>query len=111
MALKLENGNYVLGPAGVPEETSGLGELLQDALLRLTVPKGSFPYDRELGSCLSRLDREEEHSLERAVSMANEALLGMPGVRAEQAAFVSGGGIRLTLATPLGKGTVVYGNV
>ncbi len=111
MTVKLENGVYALGPGGRPEEISGLDELLQNAALRLTIPKGSFPYGREFGSRLDRLDRQEEHAAEQAVSLANEALLDLPGVSAESAELLETGELCFTLSTPLGKGRVVYGQL
>lgn len=111
MGLKLKDGNYVLGPTGLPQETDGLEELLQNALLRLSLPGESFPYDRSLGSSLAGLDTSAEHALERAVALANDALLDLPGVRVERAKFWIRGTILFTLSTPLGEGEVTYGTV
>lgn len=111
MGLKLQNGVYALKANGLPEETSGLDELLQNAALRLAIPRGSFPYGRELGSGLYRLDQSGEHAEEQAAALANEALMDMPGVLAERAEFQDGGRIVFTVSTPLGKGKVVYGDV
>lgn len=111
MALKLEHGTYTLGASGLPEQVSGLEELEQNALLRLSIPRGSFPYDWELGSGLGDLDREEEHAAERAAALANEALLDLPGVRAKEAQLLEDGRIRFTLETPLGEGETVYGEL
>lgn len=111
MALKLENGVYALGPSGLPTEVSGLEELLQNALLRLSIPRGSFPYGRELGSGLRDLDRTEEHAGERAAALANEALLDLPGVRVRSAKIQAGGAIVFTVETPLGEGEVTYGEL
>lgn len=111
MGLKLENGRYVLNSNGLPAEVSGLEELLQNCALRLAIPKGSFPYGRELGSGLHGLDRGREHAPEQAVALANEALMDLPGVLAEQAEMKQDGGIRFTLSTPLGKGEIDYGNL
>lgn len=111
MGLKLEEGVYALGAGGLPRETEPLEELLQNAYLRLNLPRGSFPYGRELGSRLHELSLSEEHAREQAISLANEALLEMPGVRAEQAELQENGGIVFTVCTPLGKGEVIYGDL
>ncbi len=111
MGLKLEGGGYALGPAGLPETVSGLEELLQNIRLRLTLPRGSFPYGRDMGSGLGDLDRTEEHAEERALALASEALLGLPGVRAEAARLREDGTIAFTLSTPLGEGEVIYGEL
>lgn len=111
MGLKLREGVYALNANGLPEEASGLEELLQNAALRLSIPQGSFPYGRELGSGLQGLDKSGERAEEQAVALANEALMDMPGVLAERAEFQEGGGIVFTVSTPLGKGKAVYGNL
>ena len=102
MGLKLTNGTYTLQPNGLPAENTEEEELLQNVLLRLTAVQGSFPYGRGMGSRLSALDKGGEHAGEQAVSLANEALLDLPGVQAEQAAILSSGTVRLTVATPFG---------
>ncbi len=109
LEIKLKNGGYVLGGNGLPEAVSGKEELLQNALLRLTLPRGSFPYGRQLGSGLSLLDVTKEHAGERALALANEALLDMPGVRAEQVEIREDGSVKFLLSTPLGEGEVIYG--
>lgn len=111
MELKLGNGTYILGSTGLPETVSGLDELLQDIRIRLTIPKGGFPYDRDLGSRLKEVEPSKEHAAERALALANEALLDLPGVRAEAAELREGGEIAFTVRTPLGKGEVIYGNL
>ena len=52
----IANGDMVISAGGSPEMVSGLQELIQRAMIRLTVAKGSFPYDMELGSTITRLD-------------------------------------------------------
>lgn len=111
MGLKLEQGVYALGPGGLPREAEPLEELLQNAAMCLNLPRGSFPYGRELGSRLSTLERSGEHAEEQVVSLANEALLELPGVRAEQAVIREDGSVAFAVSTPLGKGEVIYGNL
>ncbi len=111
VAWNMQNGTYVLGPTGLPEPASPLEELLQNALFRLRIPRGSFPYGREIGSGLGGLDSGESHWEERALALANEALLDLPGVRAQQAELRQDGGIAFRLSTPLGEGEVIYGDL
>ena len=106
MGLKLIDGTYTLQKNGLPETNTEEEELLQNARLRLAVRQGSFPYGRTIGSRLSGLDWNDEHADEQAVSLANEALLDLPGVQAEQAAVYSTGMIRFTLSTPYGTSQV-----
>ena len=107
MALKIVNGVYALKDSGLPEEIDGLEELLQDISLRLSLPKGTCPYLREAGSRLHTLDFTAEHAADRALSLAQESLLELPGV-AVKSAKVTAGGIDFTVDTPLGSGTVHY---
>ena len=105
MDLKVEKGMHTLGPQGLPQQVEGLEELLQNACLRLSLHRGEFPYGRELGSGLHQWEAEGEHAIERALALANEALLDLPGVQAENAAETEDG-VRFTLRTPLGEGDV-----
>ncbi len=68
----IENGDMVMGRNGDPEMVSGLKELIQRVMIRLSVKRGSFPYDQELGSCLAQLDlsQTDEFTLLAAVREA-----------------------------------------
>lgn len=110
MELKWKDGGLALGPGGIPETVSGLEELLQKVWMRLALRRGSFPYGRELGSGLADWDAGEEHSRERAEALANEALLDLPGVRAETARILENG-VAFTVSTPLGEGEVTLGTL
>ena len=105
MDMKWEQGDWALGPTGLPETVEGLEELLQNGAMAIAMRQGSLPYDRSLGSRFYLWDREEEHALERAVALANEALLDLPGVRATAAQATEHGAV-FTIATPLGEGDV-----
>lgn len=110
MDTKVLDGNYVLGPTRLPQTVEGLEELLQYARLRLALRRGSLPYNRELGSGLYQWDPQKEHAEDRALALANEALLGLAGVRAK-AAYIIENGVRFLIATPLGEGEVEIGNL
>lgn len=56
MDNRLQNGDMLSDFAGDVQTVRGLEELVQAALLRLTMRKGSFPYQPTLGSTLYRLD-------------------------------------------------------
>lgn len=107
---KVVNGAYVLGANGLPLQAEGKELLLQLARLRLWLRKGRFPYNREAGSGLWALDLGSEHGEDRALALANEALLSLPGVRAEWAEII-GGGIKFGIVTPLGEGEVEFGEI
>ncbi len=110
MDVKVENGGYVLGPTGLPETVEGLEELLQYARLRLTLRRGSLPYNRELGSGLGQWSPQEDRAEDRARALANEALLGLRGVRAVSARMTDGG-LAFHIATPLGEGEIELGEL
>lgn len=109
MDLKWQPGNVVLGGDGLPQRVDGLEEVLQNAAMAVSLPRGSFLYGPELGSGLENLDPREEHSRERACAFAGEALLEQPGVQVIQAEYEeTTGRWSFTLVTPLGEGKI-YG--
>ena len=110
MDTMVRGGDHVPGAGGLPKAVTGLEELLNYVRLSLSVRQGAFPYERTMGSRLHLLDSQEEHALDRAVAMANEALLWLPGVRVTGAAMTEGG-MSFTVMTPLGEGSVELGEL
>ncbi|WP_322168616.1 histidine kinase [Acutalibacter caecimuris] len=110
MDTELVNGGYVLGAGGLPKTVAGRAELLQYARMNLQMHRGAWPYNRELGSGLWQLDRGEDHPEERALALANEALLRLPGVRAK-AARLTEKGVAFLIATPLGEEEIEVGEL
>lgn len=84
------NGDFLPGSNGRPEQISGTRELFQRAAILLTVPLGKFSYDPELGSRLYELKGESSDPSGRALSLAQEALRGLPQVTAESAVLTPG---------------------
>ncbi len=56
MDTLLKNGDFSLSPSGIPIKISGIESIIQSAIIRLTIKKGSFIYDKSLGSTLLDLD-------------------------------------------------------
>lgn len=110
MDTKVQDGNFALSSTGLPQTVEGLEELLQYARMSLTLRRGKFPYARDWGSGLWEWNPEEDHALDRALALANESLLWLPGVRAVKAVRTQGG-VTFTVATPLGEGEVKIGIV
>lgn len=82
----------------MPECAVGREALLQEAYIRLRMTKGSFPYDREMGSLLHRL--MESPAAERemmALAYAREALLPMAEVRAVSAHLAESSAVEVEL--------------
>lgn len=77
MDTLLKNGDHVRDGRGFPTQITGVPELLQQALLRLTVKKGSFCFDPALGSRLYTLQRSGNHLQKEALLMVKEALCDM----------------------------------
>lgn len=73
--VKITNGDVDVDSAGSPLRISGADARFQRALICLTVPKGSFIYDRELGT------RQLNGSAARRELVFNEALARFPGER------------------------------
>lgn len=75
------NGDHSVDHRGIPVTLTGERELIQRALFRLTVRKGSFQEDPSFGSELFKLGGIIGGDLARmAQSYAQEALLPMPEV-------------------------------
>lgn len=75
----LKNGNIVSDYEGSVQTVSGIKELAQSAMIRLTVRRGSFPYDQSLGSGLFDLDIHAADK-EEIQSIVEEALQDMDEV-------------------------------
>jgi hypothetical protein len=105
MDLKIENGGFAINEAGLPETVSGLEEILQQAEFHLRIKKGSYPYNRALGSRLNEVDTDAERAKESAISFANEALLKMGGVSVYDVQII-GEKFIFDVLTPLGNGQV-----
>lgn len=84
MDTLLEKGSHKKGINGLPVPIVGNDEIIQRALIRLGVKKGSFVYDTELGSELHRLHFNGEESTQReAFSYVQEALRQIPEIVVE----------------------------
>ena len=81
MDTAISNGDFMLDSNGIPISIYGIQEILQRALIRLTVRKGSFIYDTNLGSDLYKLKKTSSTNIKsRALSMVKEALKPMSNV-------------------------------
>lgn len=74
--VKLLGGDLALDSSGNTVYVRGADERFQRALVCLTVPRGSFIYDRELGTGSLALDNK------RTEVLLEEALTRCPGARA-----------------------------
>lgn len=83
MDTALKDGDFYLGTTGKPIAISGIKELLQRVLIRLTVKKGSFIYDKDLGSDLYTLKNTNKDIKNQAIIMIKEALADMRKIEVE----------------------------
>lgn len=105
MDTKIENGGFVMNSRGIPETVSGLEEVLQQIKIALTINKGSYRYNRNLGSRIKEIDLSYEHAEDRLKMTANEALVDSPGIEIIDA-IIGDGYVDFTAATYLGQGNV-----
>lgn len=80
MDTAVSNGDFLCNSKGTPINLAGYEELLQRVLIRLTVKKGSFVYDKSLGSRLYTLKATDGNIKERALALVREALIEIPEV-------------------------------
>ena len=81
MDTLLFQGDHATDARGIPRPVSGAEELLQRALLRLGIRRGSFGYDPELGSELFRIAQDTSAATNRAAqSYVQEALIPLPQI-------------------------------
>lgn len=100
MDTLLYNGDFAVDGRGYPIPCTGAQELLQQALIRLTVQQGCFDYDPSLGSRLYTLKSNGRDLEARALELVKEALLDMPRltpVGVEASSENNGENLRLTV--------------
>ena len=83
MDTALKDGDFYLGTTGKPIAISGIKELLQRVLIRLTVRKGSFIYNKNLGSNLYTLKNTNKDIKNQAIIMVKEALADMKEIEVD----------------------------
>lgn len=85
LKLDFEGRDHARGPQGWPIPIEGVEEAAQRLTLRLTMRRGSFRLDPELGSRLYAMPRGDSGRMERfAREAVEEALADMPEVRLEE---------------------------
>ena len=84
MDTLLAGGDHSTDARGLPRRITGTQELIQRALIRLQVKKGSFALDPSLGSELHKLRRSGSETNNRlAMGYVQEALAPLQGVSVE----------------------------
>ena len=84
MELKIRNGDYIADGIGGERRADGAEALLERALFRLSVRRGSFPFLPELGSELYRHEKPSARAaaakLYTAAALAEETALTVEDV-------------------------------
>lgn len=80
MELKIRNGDYIADGIGGERRADGAEALLERALFRLSVQRGSFPFLPELGSELYRLGHEKPSARAAAAKLYTAAALTVEDV-------------------------------
>ena len=102
MDTLLVNGDFAVDERGLPQPIQGEDELLQQAVIRLVVPRGALETAPQLGSRFAQLGQvSPQQREERALQMAQEALLPLPGVCAAWVRCEPGEAGRLTVTVGL----------
>lgn len=107
MDTLLTNGDYALDERGFPARVSGIEELAQQAVLRLTTKRGAFALDAALGSELYRLrGRDISAAAERCVAQALVPVAGL-AVESISCEALGEGGARLDIRLSASGGETV----
>lgn len=72
----ISDGDFSISDSGLPIQISGVDALIQSAIIRLSIKKGSFIYDPALGSELLSLDLNKIDDF-AIFNMVSDALLSM----------------------------------
>lgn len=73
--VRIKNGDVVKNSRGMYEKINGAKARIQSALISMRVDKGSFVYDRTIGSCKNKVNMADEDALGRLELVLNEALV------------------------------------
>lgn len=79
MDFRLEQKDLVCSQGGNPDRVTGVEELLQRVMIRLTVPRGRFAYNAQLGSRWGDLTVEQAQPQE-LLGVIRQALEGLEEV-------------------------------
>ncbi len=74
MDIKIKDKDISLTPSGIPETVSGFEQAVQQIGFALTIPRGSFVYNREIG-LFSDFDFTESDAPKRIEALVNESLI------------------------------------
>lgn len=92
MDTLIKNGDLFIDENGGLVKITDEEEKLQRALFVLSTEKGSFNFDRELGSKLSDLGEYDDEKINSAaLEIVSDALVGIEGITVESASVEKSG--------------------
>ena len=103
--IKVDQGQICDNGLGFPKKLDGLEAELQRIYNRLNVVRGSFRYDRTLGSRIPMMQADAPSAERLALRYAQEALLPCPAVTVT-AVEMDGDRVLVCVETPKGAGRV-----
>ena len=118
MDTLIRGGDFFTGENGLPVVITGDEELLQQALIYLSVPKGAFVHDSSLGSRFQELIPAPQEVMDStALMFAREALALARGIHAVSASVEAGETgwpcrvtVKIRQNDSIGEVAVCYGN-
>lgn len=95
MDIKLVNGDIGISSSGEYSYVSAIDEALQRAVLCAQIPKGSFIYNKDLGTELADIDTASPLALKTAEMLISEALMGTTGFKVKVSSLTKTDGGKL----------------
>lgn len=78
MDVKIKDKDTEIGANGDPVYIDGIKEILQRVKIACTIKKGSFPFDRQLGSYAHTLNLDDDLLIQKLEMIYKEATIDIP---------------------------------
>jgi len=75
MDIKIKDSDICVAPCGEYVLAEGIDEVLQRVLINVQIKKGSFIYNKKLGTDLTSLDPDDPNVLKNAEVLLREAVM------------------------------------
>lgn len=83
MDIKINNSDISLDSQGEYEFVSGIDEVVQKLLMCAEIRKGSFIYNKDLGTTIRDIDPVSDRRALTATAILNEALIDIKGAKVQ----------------------------
>lgn len=107
MDALIKDKDIVINSVADTVKLCGIDEILQRVTVAATVPKGSFIYNKELGSELYNIHSDDERSIKKAEMLLKEAVCDIPidDVRVKKLSVKENNSIAITAEVSCGGNT------